>query len=214
MWIHAETTTTFLLHSDIRSFFNNVSFPEEIDEISLQNLGVYPIIQTQPPSYNAFTEKISTDVPVLQDGQWKQSWRVDPLDGVAASVAKADAITTLVKKIDADADAIYAAALGNRATEYTQAEEQAIVYRSAGYSGDVPDYVQVWADAKGESAQWAADNIIATADAWRAAQTAIRAQRLLRKEQAKAATTQAELDAVATAWGGFVSLIKTQLGIA
>lgn len=123
-------------------------------------------------------------------------------------------ILILIKAIDADADAIYAAALGNRATEYAQAEEQALAFRDLAYTGTVPAYVQSWATATGNTAQWAADNIIATSDAWRMAQIAIRAHRLDYKEQARKATTQDELDMVSATWAAFVTSIKAQLGIA
>lgn len=122
------------------------------------------------------------------------------------------AITQAVIRIDATADAIYAAALGNRATEYAEAEAQATEYKTAGYTGTVPAYVQAWATATGKTAQWAADDILATAATWRTAQTAIRAQRLICKQHAKAATTQSALDAVAVQWGAFVAQVKVQLG--
>lgn len=126
----------------------------------------------------------------------------------------AESISALIKQIDADADAIYTAALGNRATEYAEAEAQAQAYKDAAYAGDVPDYVEAWASATGHSAQWAADDILATAAAWRSAQTAIRAQRLAAKEAARRATDAAALAAVAGQWTAFVTAIRAQLGIA
>ena len=121
-------------------------------------------------------------------------------------------IADLVCRIDADADAIYAAKLGNRTTEYADAEIAAIAYRAAGYTGTVPEDVQSWATSTGSPAQWAADDIIATADSWRAAQKVIRARRLNCKEPARKATTQAELDAIEAQWSAFVAQIRMQLG--
>lgn len=119
--------------------------------------------------------------------------------------------SAFIVKVDADADAIYASALGNRETEYKQAEAEASAFRAAGYSGQVPEYVKAWATAKGESAQWAADSILATATAWRATQAQIRTNRLACKEAARAATTAEELAPVVAQWDAFVVAITTQL---
>lgn len=121
-----------------------------------------------------------------------------------------------VKQIDADTDAVIGAVIGNRESEYELAEAQATAYAAAGYTGTAPAYVQSWADAKAEqawTAQTAADDILATANAWRTAQAALRAQRLLRKEQAKNAADAAALDTVAAQWAGFLSAVKAQLGV-
>lgn len=126
----------------------------------------------------------------------------------------AESIAALIRQIDADADAIYTAALGNRATEYAEAEAQAQAFKDAGYAGAAPAYVQAWSDATGKTAQWAADDILATAAAWRAAQTSIRVNRLARKEAARKAAGVAALAPVTAAWQAFVVAIKAQLGLA
>ncbi|MDP2369345.1 hypothetical protein [Rhodoferax sp.] len=121
-----------------------------------------------------------------------------------------------VKKIDAETDALIGAVIGNRASEYERAEAQAIAYAAAGYTGPVPSSVQSWADAKvaqGWTTQMAADDILATANAWRPAQEAIRAQRLLRKEQARAAADPAAVAGVLAQWAGFLAAIRGQLGV-
>ena len=118
---------------------------------------------------------------------------------------------TIITKIDADSDAIYAAALGNRETEYKQAEDEANAFLAACYSGDAPPYVQAWSSAKRKTAQWASDDILATALAWRTAQAAIRMNRLSYKEAARSATTAEELALVVTQWDTFVGAITAQL---
>ncbi len=128
----------------------------------------------------------------------------------------ADRKSAAVKQIDADTDAVIGAVIGNRASEYERAEAQATAYVAAGYNGPVPACVQSWADAKvaqGWTAQTAADDILITANAWRPAQEAIRAQRLLRKEQARNAVDTAGVDAVLAQWAGFLVAIKGQLGV-
>jgi hypothetical protein len=118
-----------------------------------------------------------------------------------------------IKQIDADVDAIYGAVTGNRTSEYTRARDAAQVYKDAGYTGAVPSSVQGWATAKGWTATQAADDILATAAAWIAAQDAIRNARLLRKEQVRAATDKAGIGTALAAWAAFVVYIKGQLGV-
>jgi len=112
--------------------------------------------------------------------------------------------------VDAQVDAIYISVQGERVTEYMLAESDATAYKSAGYSGTVPSSVASWAAAKAKDAKWAADDILATATAWRGAQGAIRAQRLAIKEAAKTATLLAPLRAQ---WAGFLAVVKKQLGV-
>lgn len=139
-----------------------------------------------------------------------------PLPGpvVDPVTALGDARAALILSIDADADAIYSAVLGNRATEYAQAEAEATAFKSGDYNGAAPDTVQSWATVKGETAQWSADDILATAAAWRGAQSAIRLHRLTGKEAARDAEDAGALATVAGQWRGFVAYVKAQLGVA
>ena len=57
------------------------------------------------------------------------------------------------------------------------------------------------------------EDILATAAAWRAAQTSIRVNRLARKEAARKAADGAALAAVTAAWQAFVVAIKAELGV-
>lgn len=119
----------------------------------------------------------------------------------------------LILKIDADADALIAQVIGQRGLEYLEAEKQAAAYITANYTGAVPAFVQSWATAKNQTATWAADDIAATAAAWRNAQASMRANRLQHKEAARNAADAAALDAVSASWEAFLVAIKTQLGI-
>ena len=118
-----------------------------------------------------------------------------------------------VLQIDAEVDSIYAAAIGNRGPEYIDAEAQATAYVAAGYVGEVPPMVACWATAKGWTAAQAADDIIAAAASLNTAKQAIRAARLLRKEQVRNAADQAGIDSAMGAWSGFVAAIRQQLGL-
>ena len=120
-------------------------------------------------------------------------------------------ITRHLASIDADTDAIYQAAIGNRGPEYTEAEAAANAYKDAGYTGDVPSAVQSWATAKNWTAQQAADDILAAAAQLNTAKLAIRAERLLRKEQVRAAADASAVEAVMVQWAGFVTAIRKQL---
>lgn len=132
---------------------------------------------------------------------------------IAQETSVASQSVMFIRQIDADTDSLYAAVIGNRAAEYTAAEAEATAYADAGYTGTVPASVASWATAKGWTAQQAADDINATAAAWRTAQAAIRAARLLRKEQARTAADLAALATTRAQWAGFVAAIREQLGV-
>ncbi|CAN7438557.1 hypothetical protein LJR118_002882 [Acidovorax sp. LjRoot118] len=147
-------------------------------------------------------------------GGWETSETVyaDP-DRDLQLVDMPAAIAAAVARIDADVDAIYGSAIGLRQAEYEMAERQAQTFADAGYEPPVPGMVQSWAIAKGWTAQAAADDVLAVAAQWRGAQELIRAQRLLRKEQARAALGPAGLAATMATWAGFVAAVRAQLGI-
>lgn len=116
-----------------------------------------------------------------------------------------------LRRVDADVDAIYAAAIGNRATEYSEAEAQANAFKLAAYTGAAPAYVANWLsnNTKGlTTAQQATDDIIAQANAWRGAAAAMRANRLLAKKNLANDVTTAM-----SQWGGFVAAIRGSLGL-
>lgn len=124
------------------------------------------------------------------------------------ALAKAAAII----KIDADADKIYGDVVGSKGEEYRSAEADAKAFITANYTGTAGSGVTSWATAKGWTNTQAADDILATAAQWRTAQAAIRASRLLRKEQVRAATDSAGITAAMAAWAGFVVAIRGQFG--
>lgn len=139
--------------------------------------------------------------------KWAKTNTPTPADVPSAASIKA----ANIKKIDADVDAIYEAAIGNRATEYSEAEAQATTFKTAGYTGTVPAYVASWLsnNTKGfTTASQATDDIIAQANGWRGAAASIRTNRLLAKKNLA--------NDVATAmasWDGFVIAIRGSLGI-
>lgn len=104
-------------------------------------------------------------------------------------------------RIDQVCDAARLRVVGDpvRVKEYEVAEAQAKAYADAGYTGQVPEAVQVWQDAKrrhGWSARQAADDILAASTAWNGALMALRGLRLKAKEDVRAAAGKAEIDTV------------------
>lgn len=116
-----------------------------------------------------------------------------------------------------DVDAIYALAIGNRGDEYREAEAQARAYAAAGYSGTPSVYITAYATSNAtgvtQSNQWAADAIIARADALHAAQAALRTQRFASQADMRGAADYAELDAAVAAWGAFVQGVRASLAL-
>lgn len=130
---------------------------------------------------------------------------------VAFLAAKPTQKSIDTKKVDADVDAIYLAAIGNRATEYSEAEAQAAAYKTALYAGTVPAYVQSWLTSNLKSlttAQQAADDILTQAAAWRGAAAAIRANRFIAKKN-----INNDVSTAMAQWNGFVAAIRGQLGL-
>jgi hypothetical protein len=136
---------------------------------------------------------------------------------IEARQAAANDLTTiklrLAAQIDADRDTVFRAVVGDRATEYAVAADEAESFKLAGYTGTVPESVESWADVKSKSAQWATDDILATAQNWKAAQANMRRTRLTFKENVKAAATKAALDTIMTQWAGYIVALKASLGV-
>lgn len=173
---------------------------------------VVPLTAVDQPSFDPLAQTVIRDGCKLVEGEWRYKWRIDALsaDQIEANIATRKAAALL--QIDAEVDAINLAVIGSRGQEYELAEQHGLAYQSAGYTGTVPSSVSSWAAAKGWTATQAADDILATAAQWRTAQAAIRAQRLLRKEQVRVATDSAGITAAMAAWAGFVAAIRGQLG--
>lgn len=171
---------------------------------------VVELIATEAPAIDAKTQVVVRDGCEKVGNEWRYKWRVDALTAAQIAAKLASARVTLIKKMDADIDAIYRAVQGDRGPEYTRAEAEAIAFKQAGYTGTVPDSVASWANAKAWTATQATDDILATATGWRTAQSAMRATRLSCKEIARTAN---DLTAVTTQWEAFLVTIKTALGV-
>lgn len=123
-----------------------------------------------------------------------ETFATEPPDPTLAQV-KLD----LCAQVDAARDAAYAAIGSNNAgriQEYTMARDDAMAYRSSGYTGDIPVGVSSWVTPD-RTAQQAADGIIATADAWTAFVGAVRSYTLPGKYAVNMAADEASARAAA-----------------
>jgi len=149
--------------------------------------------------------------PTIEGCFWKDgAWVVVT---PAEQPPQEDARTSAINKTYADVDAIYAAAIGGRAPEYEQAEQAALAFQAAGYTGTASPYVADYAATAGITDQQSADLIIARANGLRAAVLAMRSTRFTAQSTMRAATTQAELDAAVAAWRVFIAQVRTSLGL-
>jgi hypothetical protein len=116
-----------------------------------------------------------------------------------------------------DVDKVYADAVGNRTEEYKDAEADARAYKAAGYAGDVSGYVSDYAlhnpTGAAQSNQWAAEQIIARADAFAAAKLSMRSQRFASQAAMRAAGTPEELAAAVAEWDEFIAGVRADLGL-
>lgn len=135
---------------------------------------------------------------------------------VAISKSVAELQKESLAKINNDDNKIYADVVGNKTTEYLDAAVEARAYKTAGYPSGVDDdygLVKSWAKAKRWTLQQAADDILAQELAWKGAAKLIRDYRLQAKEDVKRATTLTEISTAMAIWDGFVSTIRSQLGV-
>lgn len=116
-----------------------------------------------------------------------------------------------------DVDAVTLAAVGQRGEEYKSAEAAARDFSAAGYVGepvaDVSSYAQFNPTGEAQSNRWAADQIIARADAFRAAQTAMRCQRFEAQATMRGAQDTAALAVAVSAWESFIASVRAQLEV-
>lgn len=91
--------------------------------------------------------------------------------------------------------------------EYRVAYEEAMAFRSTGYTSAVPASVQTWATVMNQTAQWAADDIIATRNIYMTLLNTVRDVRLKSKAAIDAANTPEELLAAFDAFNQSVSTL-------
>jgi hypothetical protein len=124
---------------------------------------------------------------------------------------------TALARTYADVDKVTFDAVGNRVEEYKDAEAAARAYVAAGYTGDADSDISSYArhnpTGMEQTSQWAADQIIARADAFRAAQKAMRAKRFECQAAMRAATAPEGLAMAVQDWDGFITQTRADLGL-
>lgn len=140
-------------------------------------------------------------------GLWAETTASIKLKDIELSARIKDALSS----IDALNDTLITLVIGRRDTEYLIAEHQAQEYIKSGYKGNSFPYVSSWAIAKNETDEWAADNIIETATAWREVQSDLRAKRLLHKENVRNSATLQDIDTVMASWQLYIKTLKQSL---
>jgi len=66
-----------------------VSFPQDIPPATLAEFGVYPLQPTEPPVYDPLVQDLAAGTPVLQAGEWVQTWIIT--DTTAEEIAQRQA---------------------------------------------------------------------------------------------------------------------------
>lgn len=122
-----------------------------------------------------------------------------------------------IAKTYTDVDAVHNAAVGSRATEYTEAETAAREYITSGAVGPASSYVADFAlynpTGLPQTDRWAAESIISRADAFRNAQLSMRSTRFIVQKQMRDAATKEDLDAAVAQWDQFIANLRAQLGV-
>lgn len=212
---------------DGRTFTHHVIVDRQVD---LSNFTITPIIRSWDSLEQVGTDAYIEFFAVIQHSDFAPSYLENletqvlslPWDVYVKNAPKpepappfvlSEAKNTLTLSIDADVDTVYKLVIGNRLAEYQLAEREATEFKNNNYSGTVPSTVQSWATAQNQTAQWAADSILAQANAWINAQNAIRSARLATKAAVQNAQNESEINAVKNNWKITIQQIRQSLGV-
>ena len=144
----------------------------------------------QTPADCAATDKPRpSEAHVWKAGKWA-------LDAAKQAALDAAQIAELAKSIDSAVEAVYAQ-YTRFEVEYLEREKQALAYKAAGYTGEMPQQVAAFATPANKTGKQAADIIIAQAAQLRGALAALGVLRM-RKFEIRACTTTEAAQAKAT----------------
>jgi hypothetical protein len=188
---------------------NSVNYPSNWCSNSSQAdrdaLGILSVTEVHPTlltyqSYGSYTDS------AILNNSLTRTYSV--VEGTLATI-----IVDSCGLVDLDVDSIYMAVLGNRATEYTLAKDDATAFKNAGYSGTVPTTIQNWATLNNQTTQWSADNILAASANLLNVQLSLRVHRLTAKSDLKAATTVNGVRTTLSNWNAYIAALRSLLGI-
>lgn len=186
---------------DVTGFFLQVTPPEDTETHFYAELN---------PVFSSATYPRTTPTQTLR---YRNEWVVWEEDGpISELIEKAVAETYL------DVDAIYEDAVGQRVTEYTEAEAEARAYLAADPKPDlVSDYIAGHAinnpTGQLQSPTWAAQQIVERADAFKWARLQMRNVRFLQQNEMRDASTVVELDFAIAKWEDFLRWLREILGL-
>lgn len=124
--------------------------------------------------------------------------------------ALTDVQANALKSIDADAETLrgkYITANSGQVATYLMKYSEATAFQTAGYTGTVPGLVQSEVDATGQTAQQAADSILAQYAAWSSLAASIETARRKAKIAVNAATSTDSVNtAISTATTAFAAI--------
>jgi hypothetical protein len=190
-----------------------------LDEDQRDVFGVVEIIDPVPPEVTT-TQKAVQNGFEFANGVWTAKWEISEQTAeelAATASALTAACVAAVAKTYADVDSVVRDAVGLRFEEYKDAEIDARAFAASGYAGDAPESVACHARSNptgvAQTDQWAADQIIARADAFAAAKLSMRSNRMDRQADMRAATTASELASAGAAWDSFIATTRAQLGL-
>lgn len=181
------------------------------------NLGVIEVADMAPPAITSTQRLVADGAEQDAEGVWVARWLV--VDKTAEDLAAEAAALQLqtaaaIAATYRDVDAVYSDAIGQRGPEYADAETDARAFIAGGeLTAYVSDFAQDNPTGQAQSNQWAAENIIARADAFRSAKLAMRSARFARQTEMRAATTTAALQLAISSWEGFIAGVRAQLGL-
>lgn len=102
MWVNPITLSTYKTHSAIRAAYPNVSFPSELTEGNVADLGLLPV-ELVSPTYDPDTQAIEKSTPVQIDGVWTQQWVVRNLTAEELKARVPQEVTALQGLLAIDA---------------------------------------------------------------------------------------------------------------
>jgi predicted nucleotidyltransferase len=194
-------------------------------EVNRDTLNVLILInQTSTPEDTADTYFVAVDPPFDLDASPRRTATqvLRHLGGTEIGWVETLDMAMLIKRaIDqtyTDVDAIYQQAIGMRATEYARAEEAAHAYLAADpkptvVSGYISGHAENNPTGQVQTHEWAAQQIIERADAFRWAELQMRNVRFARQADMRAATSEIELAMAVATWEDFLVWLREMLGL-
>lgn len=216
MWIKPETMEVAKTHSEVRNILKEVCLPSNLTDDMVEAHGLLPVAMVAA-EYDPVTQQATELAPALVDGVWTQQWEVTALPVEQVTQQLEATKNAAITRTYADVDRVYDDAVGNRTEEYKDAEADARAFAAAGFTGTAPSSITSFAQSNPtgavQSNQWAAEQIIARADAFASAKLSMREKRFEQQAAMRAATNQAQLDAAVSAWQSYITTLRAQLGL-